>query len=144
MAVVHGEYAESAFAGELDAADMLAILMYTLHAGPEVEEGVHRAMSVVVKTTQPRGTGAQPQPEQLDALDCLETIGAASTVRACEALRVMLTDEGLASRTAVRKWSVEQRRQLAAGTCSDKVVSAVAEAACKRIGAPAKGWGLLE
>jgi hypothetical protein len=128
LAVALGDdYSDAAFAGELDVADMLAIMHWTVHAGPHVREGEKRAMSVVVKTLLPRERDRKP--EQLGALDCLEALGAARTARDCAALHPMLKDEGLGRR--VRSWSAQLRARLAGDgePVSDKEVSKLAAAA---------------
>jgi len=137
LAVALGnDYSDPAFAGELDVADMLAIMHWTVHAGPHVRKGEKRAMSVVVKTLLPRQ--GDRKPEQLGALDCLEDLGAAGTARNCAALHPMLKDEGLGRR--VRSWPAQLRARLAGDgePVSDEEVSKVAAAAGKLHG---KKWG---
>ena len=142
MAVVQNQLGEPAFEGELGGGDMLGLKHHALHAGPEVKDGIKRRMAVVVMSIDPPPTPRR-HPEQLDAFDCLESIGAAGMVRAYRSsLGEMLTAADVMRRLSGRAppeviWTNKDRQLLASEGCTDDVVERLAKTSGKKRSA---GW----
>jgi hypothetical protein len=137
MAVVQPGWGEAAFEGELGAGDMLGLKHHALHAGPALEAGIERRLAVVVKSIAPT-PATKLQPEQLDASDALESIGAAGMARAYRSsLGPMLTDKDVLRRVRNRTqsevvWDANHRLLLANEGCTEADVQQLAAVAAKK------------
>ena len=137
MAVVEREWGEAAFDGELRPGDMLGLKHQALHAGPALEAGIQRLVAVVVMSIAPT-PAPKLQPEQLDASDALESIGAAGMARAYRStLGPMLTHPGVLRRVRNRDksqvvWDQDDRQLLASDKCTEADVQRLAAAAGRK------------
>ena len=137
MAVVERGWGEAAFGGGLEPGDMLGLKHQALHAGPALEAGIQRRVAVVVMSIAPTPP-TKLQPEQLDASDALESIGAAGMARAYRStLGPMLTHPDVLRRVRTRGtsevvWGVHDREQLANGECTEADVQRLARVAGKK------------
>lgn len=137
MAVVEPGWGQAAFHGELGAGDMLGLKHHALHAGPALKGGIERLLAVVVMSIGPP-PATKLHPEQLDASDALETIGAAGMARAYRgSLGPMLTDEDVLRRVSNRDrsevvWDGKHRQLLASERCTEADVQRLAAVAAKK------------
>jgi hypothetical protein len=142
-AVVQPHWRELAFEGELEVGDMLGLKHHALHAGPEVKGGITRQIAVVVMSIDPPPT-PRLHPEQLDASDCLESLGAAGLARAYRSsLGEMLTAADVIRRLSGRAqpeviWNNKDRQLLASEGCTDADVERLAKIAGKK---RSRSWG---